>query len=295
VKAKANRDNLVYVKPSIKAGVFNCRSVNNKSSEILDHILDSGLDIVALTETWLSGNESDQRIIGQITPSGYIFHQIPRYGRKGGGVAIMCRDSFKVHVKPAFSASSFETMEVSITLQSATIRLIVVYRIPPNKDNKIKRRTFVQEFNDLLEKCSTEMGKLLIVSDFNVHWDNINDNESKKLHKLLDSYNLKQHIDESTHTKGHIIDWVISRTEDELVKKCTVDSLISDHHAIHIDLSCTKPHPIRKTVTYRSTKDIDVPGFKKDILESALYKNAAKDVDDKVKQYEDILHSLFDK
>ena len=59
-------------------------------------------------------------------------------------------------------SSSIESMEVSITALSASIKMIVVYRIPPNNKNGLKRGSFVQEFVNMLEKISIEPGKLLI-------------------------------------------------------------------------------------------------------------------------------------
>ena len=41
------------VKPEVKLGVMNVRSVCNKLDYGLDHIFDNDRDIVALTKTWL--------------------------------------------------------------------------------------------------------------------------------------------------------------------------------------------------------------------------------------------------
>ena len=41
---------------------------------------------------------------------------------------------------------SFESMEMIITIVSISIRLVVIYRMPPSKKNKLKRGTFVTEF-----------------------------------------------------------------------------------------------------------------------------------------------------
>ena len=282
-----NRDNIIkVVKPTqscVKAGVLNCRSVKNKTSAIVDHVIDSDLDLIALTETWLSSSDRDQRVIGEITPPGYVFHQVPRLGKKGGGVAVLIRDSFKVEMKPTFDAKSFECMELAITAASVSVKLIVVYRIPPNSKNGIKRNTFALEFSSMLEKISLEPGKLLLVGDFNIHWDNKDSSETKEIESLLVSHNLHQHVEESTHREGHILDWVISRKNEDLIPKCNVDSMISDHHAVHFDLLCSKPHPSRKTITFRNIKEIDTVNFKKDILESELYTNPATGVEEKVK------------
>ena len=50
------------VQPStVKLGLMNCRSVNNKYDFIVDHILENRLDIVSMTETWLSANDVQNR------------------------------------------------------------------------------------------------------------------------------------------------------------------------------------------------------------------------------------------
>ena len=48
--------------PVLSCGVLNCRSINNKTSFIQDTILDCKLDCAALTETWLSDNEENNRV-----------------------------------------------------------------------------------------------------------------------------------------------------------------------------------------------------------------------------------------
>ena len=44
------------------------------------------VDALVITETWLTGNVSDQNIIDEVTPAGYSFHPAARIHKKGGGV-----------------------------------------------------------------------------------------------------------------------------------------------------------------------------------------------------------------
>jgi exonuclease III len=200
------------------------------------------LDIVALTETWLKEGDLDMKVIGDITPKGYVFHHIPRKARKGGGVAVLCREVFKLKTEPLCQAASFEALQILVTAESVCIRLVVLYRIPPSSQNGISKASFLNELEDLVEHLANSTGKLLILGDFNTHWDKQHDTETAKLSNLLKAFNLSQHVREQTHQAGHIIDLVISRDGDNLVSSCDVNSLISDHHAIHLNLACTKPH-----------------------------------------------------
>jgi len=53
------------------------------------------LDALAITETWLTGNVSDQKHVGDVTPAGYSFHHAAQIHKKGWGVKILLHDSLK--------------------------------------------------------------------------------------------------------------------------------------------------------------------------------------------------------
>jgi len=54
-------------------GLINCQSICNKADEISDVIKDMDLDVLVITETWLIGNVSGQKIVSDVTPAGYSF------------------------------------------------------------------------------------------------------------------------------------------------------------------------------------------------------------------------------
>ena len=66
--------------------VMNCCSMNNKLPFILDHVCDNKSDIVALTESWLSSDETNNRkVVQECAASGYKLLHVPRHGCRGGG------------------------------------------------------------------------------------------------------------------------------------------------------------------------------------------------------------------
>ena len=91
--------------------------------------------------------------------------------------------------------TSFESMEVVITVGSITIRLSVIYRMPPVKSkNGLKQGTFCNEFNDYLEKLSCMNGNIVIVGDFNIDWLNTNGSERKQFCNILETFGFVQNI-----------------------------------------------------------------------------------------------------
>ena len=274
---------------------MNCRSVRNKSDLISDHILEYNLDFTALTETWLSPNNQDSSTTASLVPKGYQLHHTARSGCKGGGVGIISKENFHVKQVPSFTATSFESMEIMATAVSVIIRLVVLYRFPPSSKNKLKRAQFIAEFSDLLEYLAPLTGKLVIVGDFNVHWDDKSNAETKQSVDTLHSFGFTQHVTGPIHLRGHTLDLVLTRSADSLIHPCLIGDLLSDHHSIHVQLKCAKPHPQRKMVSFRKVEAIDNAKFS-DQINNALSMIPVHDVslDDCVASYNHVLSSLLD-
>jgi len=290
-----NNQPIINSVPKINIGVLNCRSLRNKTDFIQDHIIDNNLDVMAMTETWLSSNEAaNTAYINTLTKAGFNFNHVPRTDRKGGGVAVLTHNSLKVQRTQTFTSLSFESIELSISAISVNLRLVVIYRMPPSSRNKIKQSLFIDEFTDLLEKLSAENGKLIIVGDFNINWLNKSNQERKQLKDILDSFGLVQHINEPTHQNGHLLDYIISRGTDELIANSSVSDLISDHHVLHASLTCGRAHPPLKEVTFRQYSNIDFVAFIQDIELSELAGTTSNDIDRLVLLYNRTLESILD-
>ena len=123
----------------------------------------------------------------------------------------MIRVKLVTRLEPINNAVSFESMEMIITIVSISIRLVVIYRMPPSKKNKLKRGTFVTEFSDYLEKLSCLRGNLIIVGDFNINWLDTSDSERRNLFNILETFGLVQRIELPTYQNENLLDYIITR------------------------------------------------------------------------------------
>ncbi len=78
----------------LKLSVFNVRSFTNKAVFLSEYCADQNLDIVCLTETWQQPN--DFLHLNQALPRGFVYIAKPRASGKGGGLALMYRETLKV-------------------------------------------------------------------------------------------------------------------------------------------------------------------------------------------------------
>ena len=301
----ANPDNLITVPvsllrtcqitTSINVGLVNCQSICNKCNEIVDCIQDMDFDVLVLTETWLTGTESDQRISGDLTPEGYVFRHSPRTNRKGGGVGIIFRNYLKFKQLPRFKSRSFENYQLTLTSGGTDVRIAIVYRLHPTKKNGLKSSDFFTEFAEFVDSIATSNDHLLILGDFNIHWDVISNPDTRHLSDILLSANLIQHVNERTQIHGHILDLVISRENYDLVKNVAVSSLISDHYLVNFVLSLQKPFVPTKRITYRKYRSIDKTAFTADLDASQLISDPPEDLEKMVDMYNDNLKNIVNK
>ena len=125
---------------------LNARSVRNKTAQILDFIVDRKVDLVAITEHWLTANDSDVRV--ELCPNGYCIVDHPRLDRRGGGTGLIYRDSFDVSKVNAGASEhdSFEFSEWIVRSSSHNIRLVIVYRPPYSEEHRVPVDVFLAEF-----------------------------------------------------------------------------------------------------------------------------------------------------
>lgn len=223
---------------SITFCLMNARSVFNKWIEITSYVLAKGIDVLAVTETW----DRKEPLVTAV-PGYQQFFYAPREDRRGGGVGALVRiDIIVQDIKLDFEA--FECMKCTLTVlfkdgSSDTIHAYILYKPPDSNFD-----TFLDEFQDLIALSALE-SKVIIMGDFNIHWENFVLTKSVEMRHLLRDHGLHQHVNEETHEDNGTLDWVVTRNmERYLIKNLSVDKQIK--RFINLD-----HYPITFTVTLK--------------------------------------------
>ena len=173
-------------------------------------------------------------LISAIVPHRYKCQHLTRNDRRGGGVRVLFKASFHLALSKPWPVESFECIEAMLRGSSvaAAVRIFVVYR-PPSSWRKSKPfRAFLEEFGKLLDRVSIKKTGLTICGDFNVYYGNDDDKDARDLAAILNDSNLQQHVTSPTHCRGNILDLVISPVTGSVLTDVSVESLLTDHHAI---------------------------------------------------------------
>ena len=243
----------------------------NKSAVLMDYLWDCKADLNAITETWLT--EDDSAVRAELNLDRYNFLDHPWEGRCGGGTGLIFRDSLRVKKVEMGKKSSFEISEWTVTTVSNCIRLFIIYQPPYSDKRKVPTTVFFREFSDYLESVLLCKEQILFAGDFNIHIDNGRDSDAIKFADLLESFRLQQHMKGSTHKEGHTLDLIITRcSEIFLSAPPKVDWFIADHASVCCRLIPEKPLTVEKLVTYmyRKYRSIDMELFKNDLVTSSL-------------------------
>ena len=279
----------------LRFACVNSRSVRNKIAVIIDHMVDSGIDICTITETWLK--ECDSVSIAGLSTAGFVFRSFPRQsGRSGGGTGILCKESLNVKSSDCGEFYSFEFSEWNVCVHKQTIKVVTIYRPPYSEDHPVSSNVFFEEFSSYLENIVMIPEVLLITGDFNFHVDCPTEADAKKFAELMNTFGLIQHVRVPTHSSGHTLDLIITRSiNDVTITSPLATFALSDHFFVECLLDIPRPNILVKEVYYRKIKHIDLDAFKADICASDLSQKTWSSVNEMSKSYDTTLRSILDK
>lgn len=138
---------------------MNTRSVCKQN--ICDkRLFDRELDILVLTETWLSLGYDVH--LNELTPREYTSVIGNRPQRRG-------KDNIYVKTIPTGRNMSLEYLQIHLTVEDKIFDLlsIINYRPSPSRENKCSDKMCIEEIKYfLLSRCLISVGKLMTVDDF---------------------------------------------------------------------------------------------------------------------------------
>ena len=152
--------------------------------------------------------------------------------------------------------TSFEHLDVTICYGKFKAHLVIIYRPPPSRKNKLTVSMFFEEFSQLIEHLMEEyIYPLVIAGDFSFHVDDLNHRDALKFTDLLESVNLIQDVKSPTHRHGHTLYLIITRKEEDMIADVQVLAYVySDHRIICCEINHSKSPPAKILKPFRPTK-----------------------------------------
>ena len=258
--------------PSIHFAQFNSQSIHpnntvDKPTILKQFINDYKIDVLALSETWLSPDELSSTI-NSILPDGFSFIHIPRPTGRGGGVGFIYKSELKVLQFKMKTVPTFECILIKFVVKNTSFAFAQIYRPPSSSE-----AAFLSDFSGLLEILASFTSNVHISGDFNIHIDQPSNFYTVKLLDLIHSFNLHQLVSFPTHIHGHTLDLFICSNDSKLLSDCVPVSVgFSDHCAVLCRIATQDSHvrPMEYLKTLRNFKAFNAAKFCNDVQSSGL-------------------------
>ena len=247
--------------------MVNARSLRNKTADFLHHALSEDYDVCVISETWL--NNDDTSVVEALKPQGFNFQHVCRTkSSRGGGLGIFFKDSIHVRKIKSANHSTFEMCLWNLQFKQTDLILMALYRPPYSANHRKTIPMFISEFSevwsDILATYSND--RLLLLGDFNIHMDNVNNCDTRSFIELLSNFDCQQHINCQTHESGHIIDLCIAPKSTKLnISPATTDYYLSDHAFINFFVSLPRPPITKVNIQSRPLARINKVAFANDL------------------------------
>ncbi|KAK0145711.1 hypothetical protein N1851_015371 [Merluccius polli] len=131
---------------AVNFGLLNIRSLTSHGHLIQDVLTDRKLDFFFLTETWQQPN--DFSTLNDSTPPGFVYICRPRGNGRGGGLAVIHREKWKVLPVSVPAFSSFECLFFKLPGPSPTI-IATIYRPPKPHSDFISQYVYMHRRNPI--------------------------------------------------------------------------------------------------------------------------------------------------
>ena len=212
--------------------------------------------------------------------------------KRGGGIAIVHRDSIKVRPFDVGTPTEFEVQALKLMLRpSQQVIIACIYRPPGSVSQQ-----FCTQLADMLDQLVLSGQRFVVCGNFNCPGTGGNPLDANRA-DVLQCYSLTQHVSGATHVDSNTLDLLLTSTSEvSLLSHVTVrPTCFSDHHSISCRLRMNHDPPTVVHYQFRDTRNIDMAEFHADIRCSPLYVfDQATSVDKYVELFDCELKRILD-
>ena len=184
-------------------------------------------------------------------------------GLRGGGLALIHKDTLDCKLIDKGQLHTFEYVHLDVLGHKMTLSLLAMYHPPPSSNHRHTVNEFVTEFvNFLADKLVNFMGDLIIAGDVNIHVNDVDSMDVRQFLDAMEALGFDQLVDFCTHKSGNILDLMFTCIGNKI--KCgniKSDGFISDHCLIQSQLNLVQNSHSLVHKASRNFRDVDFESF----------------------------------
>ena len=108
-------------------------------------------------------------------------------------------------------------------------------------------------------ELGTTCTNLIIMGDFNIHVDDLENSHAEQFNDVCTAIGLEQVVNFGTHVQGHTVDMVLHESNSSLkIRKMQSAMYLSDHCFVEMEINIERSYVVFKKSTYRNWKKTDM-------------------------------------
>ena len=170
--------NLIYVDKTGATGIkqhaervnimlTNVQSIKSKELQLYKVTKEENIDLCVVTETWLSNKTEDEKWLKctVLNNDNLKLANVNQIGRKGGGVALIYCNNFKVRQLEDANQMSFEYAIWVLQHKGINMTIMAICRPSCSTINQATIQSFFEEFTEWMATKSNEYSNIIVVGD----------------------------------------------------------------------------------------------------------------------------------
>ena len=276
----------------LAVSTINVQSIANKHLSVLDYFVENNLDLCIITEIWL--NDRCPTICADLNTDAVSFH--PLIGdRRGRGIGFLHKKTLKLSEIEKEEHEMFELASAKVQLKNKIFKVYGIYHPPPSPVNRHTNLQFVEEISEKMSIKLVDDLDILITGDLNIAMNQEEGRDRELLDDWINSNNLRNLVNFSTHCSGNTLDLMIGRNVQSMIaSNVSPSEYFSDHREVNAILSFPKPLLERQTKRIQSKKSVNIDALKSELEAKATALLRVKDINCLATGYDEMLKQSLD-
>ena len=143
--------------------------------------------------------------------------------------------------------------------KNVSLHIMFIYRPSRSLTNPVETAIFLEEYPKFLsEILSQHKNTIMIMGDFNIWIDDMNNKDANTYLRAMESLGLEQHVTFSTHSKDHTFDHVFTESGSKMIVDCRPRIYISDYRSVMAEVSIPKENISKVTRIQRKLQNLNI-------------------------------------
>ena len=265
--------NLVVMQPFKLSSIFrliliistkNLQSIKGKERLLLNHINENKMEVFVVTETWLTSDDKDIVLakVSELNKNNYRLIEVSRIRGRGGALVIVYDSDLDMKLLSNSERNTFEFAIWRVKIENRPITIIGLHQQPPSNIIVHTNNQFIDNLLDSYESNVAEYRNIMISGHFSLHVKDNDNDDGLQFSNIIQVLGLKQWVNFPSHTKGNIIDLVLT----EAICCFNITSVnqghfLSDHCSVMTFMDYQKSKRLTELVSNWKLKDNVIGDF----------------------------------